>query len=162
ALAEKSYAEARTLLDGDSVEERRELARVSNNLGVLYKQLGRFDEAEKALEQALDLRRTLRQENPDRAETTQDIAATHYDQGTVLARIADQRSRACEAYREALTLQENLANGHKDNADYRRDQARTLNNLGILLHRVERKESEKAFLKAIDIYKELISNQQGV
>ena len=162
ALAETSYAEARTLLDGDSMEQRRELARVSNNLGVLYKQLGRFAEAEKALEQALDLRRTLRQESPDMAEVTQDLAATLYDQGTVLARIANQQSRAREAYREALNLQEDLANGHKDNANYRRDQARTLNNLGILLLRVQCKESEKAFLKAIDIYKELVSNNPGV
>ena len=162
AAAEKSYNEARDYLQGNEVEKRRELARVSNNLGVLLKKLGRYPEAEKTLQHALDLRRQLAREYPDQAEYAQDLAATLYHQGTVLARLANQRAKAEEEYREALEVQEDLARAHPDKPDYGRDQARTLNNLGILLWRVQPQEAEKSFRQSIHIYDKIISAHPDV
>ena len=161
AAAEKSYNEARDYLQGQEPEKRRELARVSNNLGVLLKKRGRYPEAEKALQQALDLRQQLAKEYPNQAEYGQDLAATLYNRGTVLAKLAS-RDKAKETYLEALKVQEGLARAHPDKPDYRRDQGRTLNNLGILFWRVEPPEAEKAFRKAIGIYKEIVNKNPDV
>jgi tetratricopeptide (TPR) repeat protein/tRNA A-37 threonylcarbamoyl transferase component Bud32 len=164
AAAGKSYVEARGRLDGDSAEQRRELARVSNNLGVLFKKLGRYPEAEKVLQEALNLRQQLAKENPANADASRDLAATFYTRGTVLAKLAQQRSQARQAYLDALKIQQDLAKAHPENAEYQSDRARTLNNLGILLFGVKNleAETEKAFRGAIAIYKELVNKNQGV
>jgi tetratricopeptide (TPR) repeat protein len=161
AAAETCYREALDYLTGDEVDKRRELARVNNNFGLLLKKLGRYPEAEKALQQALDLRQRLAKEYPDQAEYGQDLAATLYNRATVLAKLAD-RDKAKETYLEALNVQEELARAHPDKPDYRRDQARTLNNLGILFWRVEPPEAEKAFHQAIGIYKEIVNKNPNI
>jgi tetratricopeptide (TPR) repeat protein len=132
--AEQQYARALALLEQvpEGPERRRELARSANNLGTLLKKLNRFPEAEAAYRRALALREGLDQEFPDRPEYREELAATRYLLGALLAPQAGRQKDAEDCYADALAIQEGLAGQFPRQPEYRRDVARTRNNLGIL------------------------------
>jgi eukaryotic-like serine/threonine-protein kinase len=163
--AERSYQQARELLEGPAAEaeQRRELGRVLNNLGVLLKGLvGRTSESERALQEALALRLRVAEESSGNAEDRQAVAASYYNLGTVLARLPGQRKRAQEAYAKASTIQEALAAAQPDQLDFQRDRARTLNNLGILLSTSDSKAAEQELLRAMAVYETVVAKHPGV
>jgi eukaryotic-like serine/threonine-protein kinase len=163
--AERSYNEARGLLESantDPTEQQAELARVSNNLGTLLKQLGRFPDAEKSLREALSVRQRLLEEFPKKTEYSQNLATSWYDLATVLARMPKQRAQAQKAYEQALELQEQLAKAQPSIAKYQLDQARTLNNLGMLIWTVNADLAEVKFRQAIKIQEKLVQKHPKV
>jgi tetratricopeptide (TPR) repeat protein len=159
--AEKAYGRAIDMLkeETDSVEQQeRELGRTWNNLGVLLKKLGRTRaaEAESALRQALDIRQRLVERAAEERVYQQELAASHHDLGTVLARVPNQQAPAAAAYRAALRLQDNLV-AASPLPEYLRDRARTLNNLGVLLQYTDVKEAEKCLQQAERANQELVA-----
>jgi tetratricopeptide (TPR) repeat protein len=132
--AERQYARALALLAPapDAPEQRREWARSANNLGTLLKKQNRFDEAEDAYRSALRFRQSLAAEFADRPEYREELAATRYLLGALLAPQAGRQKDAEECYADALVIQEGLAGQFPRQAEYRRAVARTRNNLGIL------------------------------
>jgi eukaryotic-like serine/threonine-protein kinase len=158
AAAEQHYRQAIALEESSAAEpaQRQELARTSNNLGLLLKKLGRLPEAAQVLEQALSQRQQLADDYPDRPAYRHDLAASHSDLATVLTRRPGQRAQADQNYRRALTLQEELAKAYRDQPVYQQELARTLNRLAILTCGTDWTEAEQTFRRAIDIQMGLV------
>ncbi len=156
---EEAYGAGRTILSDlitqfpDNDQYRLDLATCMNNLGQLLKNAGRTPEAEKALREALELRRKATQgqgEQRDRLE---------------LANVADNlgglllgEGRYVEAdslFRESLSILEQLADSSSDPA-YQQTLARSRNNLGLLLSAVGRQEeAEQVYRQALDVLQQL-------
>jgi serine/threonine-protein kinase len=158
AAAEQSYSRARALfleMEPLTVEDRRELGQICNNLGVLLKRLGRYPEAEKFIREALARRKELGDDFQKRPEFQQDLAGSYYELGTVLARMPGQRAQAEKTYQKALDIQEKLSKSDSENVEFIRARARTLNNLGILLKFSRPTEARKAFEDAVALYEDV-------
>jgi tetratricopeptide (TPR) repeat protein len=83
-----------------------ELARTLNNLGILHSAGNRMEDARKAFEEALKIRRQLAQQNPETylralADTLNNLGILYHDQN----RVEDAR----KAYEEALDIYEDFA-----------------------------------------------------
>jgi tetratricopeptide (TPR) repeat protein len=165
AAAERSYQQARDLLSGPAAraDQRRELGRALNNLGVMLKGLtGRTRDAEKILQDALALRLQVSAEFAGNNEDRQAVAASYYNLGTVLARLPGERKRAQEDYDQASDIQQRLADIKPPQPDFQRDLARTLNQRGILLSTSDPKAAEKDFQEAIKKYKSVADDHPDV
>jgi len=167
AAAERSYLEAQELLaetSAKSARQQAELARVCNHLGVLLKRLGRLPAAEKSLRESLELRQQAVDAAPKQSGYLQDLAASWYDLGTVLARLPRQQEKAESAYREALRIQEDLCKSQPDDAGLQRERARTLNNMGKLFQNMKGKQKEAAasFQQAVEIHAKVVQKHPSV
>ncbi|HKM51811.1 MAG TPA: tetratricopeptide repeat protein, partial [Isosphaeraceae bacterium] len=136
---------------------RRDLLRSQLGLGVLYRKLHRFQEAEEQLQAAGTNSEPLASSAAlfDR----QMLAELAYQKGVLWARQAEargaletrksERARASEqAYREALRLQEVLVKEQPGRADLRAKLGRYRNNLGKLLHATGREDLAEIELRA--------------
>jgi eukaryotic-like serine/threonine-protein kinase len=165
--AEHAYRQALDLLDQDSgqpagANHRREQAKTWGNLGVLLKERKRFKETEAALVQASQLWGKLAAERPDEPDYQEQVAASWYHLGTVLARQAGRENKAEQAYQEALRRQQPLAQKGQ-RPDSLRSLARTFNNLGLLWQNMGKgKDAERAFQNAIDIQEGLVKKYPEV
>ena len=83
-------------------------------LGVLYRTLGKFDEALKEFKEANRL-------DPNDCEVVFDIAATYYNWGVDMIKIAEEKSETNDAYKEkfqaALPYMEKVTECKKDDAN---------------------------------------------
>jgi len=120
-------------------------------LGLLYKDLGRFEEAETAYTEALEIRKKLAEKNPDAYNP--DVATTQNNLGVLYWNLG-RFEEAETAYTEALEIRKKLA---KKNPDaYNPDVAMTENNLGNLYRNLGRfREAETAYIEALEIRKKL-------
>jgi tetratricopeptide (TPR) repeat protein len=87
------------------------LAMTLNNLGVLHRDQNRMDEARKAYEEALKIRRDLAQKNP---ETYLPYVATTLNNLGNLHRAQNRMDEASKAYEEALEIYERFARADPD------------------------------------------------
>jgi eukaryotic-like serine/threonine-protein kinase len=87
---------------------RAVLAGSYNNLGSMYRQLGRLAEAEVALKEAARLKERLASEHENLAEYQRSLAATYNNLGTVY-RVMNQAKASEDAFRKALVIYERLA-----------------------------------------------------
>lgn len=136
---------------------RRDLLRSQLGLGVLYRKLHRFQEAEEQLQAAGTNSEPLASSTAlfDR----QMLAELAYQKGVLWARQAEargalatrksERARASEqAYRDALRLQEELVKEQPGRADLRAKLGRYRNNLGKLLGATGREDLAETVLRA--------------
>ena len=120
-------------------------------LGLLYDDLGRFEEAEHTYKEALETYKELADKAPDVYNS--DVANTQNNLGVLYWKI--KRFEEAEiAYADALGIYRELANTNPD--AYNPDVAKTQNNLGIIYDDLGRfAEAEHAYTEALDIRKKL-------
>ena len=162
AEAERQYDAAVALLEQtpDGPDRRRKLARCCNNLGALLKKLNRFAEAEDAYRRALGLRNDLADE-ARRTDAREELAATRYLLGALLAPQAGRQKEAEEHYAAALAAQERLV---ADGPERSTTSAtwRTLNNLGILQVNGGHRAAAATFRRAADCQRRLVKHTPAV
>jgi tetratricopeptide (TPR) repeat protein len=140
-------------------EYRFLLARSLNNLGPLFRELGRLGEAEAAVRESLELREKLAAEDPA-ARYREDLAGGYNNLG-VLLRDAGKRADAEKAFRNSLALREGLAAEHPNVSRYRQELSSTHNNIGILLTELGA-DPEEAFRQALAVRKKLVADHPAV
>ena len=144
-------AYARALGIAQRQETVSKVAMTLNNLGVLHRAQNRMEEARKAHEESLKIRRALAEKNPD--TYLPDVAKTLNNLG-VLHREQNRMEEARKAYEESLKIRRALAEKNPDT--YLPYVANTLNNLGVL-HRAQNRmeEARKAYEEALKSYRAL-------
>jgi tetratricopeptide (TPR) repeat protein len=125
------------------------LAATLNDLGILHRNQNHMDDACKAFDEALRIRRQLAQKNPDRylpalAETLNDLGILHRNQ--------NHMDDAPKAFDEALKIRRQLSQYSPDR--YLPALAETLSNFGIL-HRSQNRmgDARKDFEEALALYR---------
>jgi len=127
------------------------IAMTLNNLGILFSDQNRQEDARTAYEEALKIRRELAARNP---ETYLPYVATTLNNLGVLFRAQNRQEDARTAYEEALKTYRELAARNPET--YLPDVAMTLNNLGVLLSDQNRQEDARtAYEEALKTYREL-------
>ncbi|MDR2496215.1 MAG: tetratricopeptide repeat protein, partial [Tannerellaceae bacterium] len=117
-------------------------ASVLNNLGNIFEQSNDYPEAEKAYAEALKIKRTLADEDPQTYKPT--LAVTLNNLGALHSKKGEYE-QADNYYKEALEIRRELAK--KDPDTYNPDLAITLNNLGCLHHDQEDYDQAKGYHK---------------
>ncbi len=144
--AEKLYEHLLTLVKTDHVKSS-----IYINLGQLYTDWNNFNEADKYLNQALEICERLAKDNPQVYEV--DLAATLNNLGTLYKHKANY-AEAEKYYMRSLNIRERLSNSNADN--HRADYAATLNNIGLLYYdKNDNQNTEQYFLQATEIYTQL-------
>jgi serine/threonine-protein kinase len=155
--AEKAYKDAILLLEPLAAkhpkvaEFRRDLGWAHHELGVLEKKSLRFEEAEKDLKSAKDIRKTLAVQNPDNPNDVRDAKDSVYWLGTLYAKQAQGQRDAAAAYQEAIAAETKLSAGYPNDPDYQRKLARYRNNKGMLLMGSEPRDAEEEFQAAFEV-----------
>jgi len=120
-------------------------------LGVLYYDLGRFEEAENAYKEALGIYIELADKYPD--VFNREVAMIQNNFGRLYGNLG-RFEEAENAYEEALEIYKELADKNPDM--YNPDVAMGQNNLGVLYQKLGRfEEAETAFTEALEIRKKL-------
>ena len=132
----RSYEQARAIYVGlvenhPGENYRLDLARIHNNLGLLYRETGRREEELAELTAALALRDRLVGKHPDVAEYQSDLAQTYNNLG-VYQRDADNPREALANFDQARDILRRLVREHKEEPRYRVALAAALHNLGQL------------------------------
>ncbi len=125
---------------------------ILNNLGNVYRDIRRFDDAEKAFETAVFFLEFLSSVNPH--AYLPELARTYNNYGLTLSIVDTMRAE--ELLRKALKIRRKLYK--KDPASYRHDVAQTENNLASLLsgiHKGKNHETESLFKEALKLRKTL-------
>jgi tetratricopeptide (TPR) repeat protein/tRNA A-37 threonylcarbamoyl transferase component Bud32 len=136
--AEQSFRQSLAILepltraDAANADFRRDHARAEHGLGVLMKELNRFDPGEDHLRRAIGLRTELAAGAAPRADDVQALADSRYQLGALLARRGARGDADAEAYRAALQVQVGLARQYADRPDFQSRLARYRNNYGML------------------------------
>ena len=153
-MQEKQMKRARELLeklkDYDLTPEHR--ANVLNRLGIAYRNLKRYDEAQEAYEEALTLRKKLAQNNPERYNL--DLAWTYNNLG-VLYKKLNALEEAKSMHFKAFELRKALA--EKDSEKYTFYVTCSMHNLGELYGSLKQTDkAKKYFEEAIKIRRKLL------
>ena len=162
ALQQNQYAEAESYYNlckdkiavlvktNPEVYESR-LADISNNLGLIYNNTQRFNESEKMLKAALEIRKRLADANPQAYEPY--LAASYNN----LANLYSDTQRFTESeqmHKDALEICKRLANANPQ--AYEPDLATSYISLANLYRKTQRfTESEKMYKAALEIRKRL-------
>ncbi len=151
----KCYMEAKRLVENMEDNHSGEYAAILNNIGALFIETRRVEEAEDCLQQALEMRRNLAEKDegrlPELAETLSNAAAFHGDKRNY--KLSE------DYYNEAISIFSKLA---QDNFFHKANLASTLNNYSIILKRTGRHhESENKLKEALEIFKELVEINKG-
>jgi len=131
-----------------------------SNLGIMYRRQNRLEEARKAFDEALEIRRKLSRLNAD--TYLPDVAETLNDLGNLLSD-QNRMQEALEDYDEALEIRRKLAQQKRQQKFdiYMPAVATTLNNLGILRRKQNRmEEARKAFDEALEIRRTLAQRME--
>jgi tetratricopeptide (TPR) repeat protein len=132
-------------------QNRIELARCYNNLGLLLAGQNRRNDAETAYRTVLRIYRETEVAAPDEPQRRRDLGGALGNFGLFLAG-AGRASEAEAAHREAEGVLGRLAAEHPDVPDYRKAQAWNLALLGSL----EGSGAEAAYCNSIDLYQTLV------
>jgi len=140
--AERMYLEAEKICEEEGDMEM--LAAIDNDLATLYYELGKYNEAKVKAEEALEIRRKLRNEE-DIAESLSTVSEIYVKLG--------EFDSAEECYVEAEKLYRNLS-GERES--FKLNLAILLSNFAMFRKKLGRySEAEKMFQEAIEIFKEL-------
>ena len=149
--AEKHYLSALEIYERLAKEDPAKysgyLARMYNNLGNLYSNLGQYDKAEKHYSGALEICERLAKGNP--AKYSGELAATYNNMGNLYSNLG-QYDKAEKYYSGALEIYERLA---KENpAKYSEGLAVACNNMGSLYRNLgQYDKAEEYYLRASEI-----------
>jgi serine/threonine-protein kinase len=166
SAAEGFYGKGLTVLqtlvedNGHTSEYEERLARGHEELGIVYADMGRLDQAEAEFRQTRDIEERLIESDPARAEHRQLLATAYTDLGNI-AYLTDRMDAAEAAYGQAVTIQEKLATEHRDEPQYQAALAKTYTNLGNLYGDTRRvPQSEATYKQALKI-QELLAERYG-
>jgi eukaryotic-like serine/threonine-protein kinase len=141
---------------------RRDLARALHGMGVVLKDVNRFQQADGTLRQAVRLREEIAIGPDPSAEDRQSLADSQYQLGALLARRGAGRSEET-AYRAALEVQQQLVVQYANRPEYRTTLARYRNNLAMLQNAAGRPEdAEKTLLATLALLSPSIVGTQAL
>ena len=141
AAALEQYRKSYTTYTALFGEESPQATSVANNIGMLLKNMGRYDEARRMLLENLRIRKA----NPS-AHSPKDVAVSYGNVGVLLQETGDLEG-AQEAFEKCLAIRQvELPESHPELADTRSNLAFIL----MLKGSFERAEAE--FLKCLDYY----------
>src|SRR5262249_52427190 len=140
-----------------------------NNLGLLFRETGRPEEAEKAYREALTVLKQSAADFPSlpagtssgggsRADFRQHMGGAYHNLGGLLATMG-RLSEAEAAYRDALAIKQQIAADFPTRPELRKDLATSQNALGHLLRaKGSLAQSEAAYRDALSIQKQLAAD----
>jgi tetratricopeptide (TPR) repeat protein len=135
---------------------------VYNNLGRLFRPLGRTGDAETAYLQALALQDKLVRENPRVADYRVDLATTQNNLGNLYCQ-TNEKDKAEDYYRKSLKGHESLVRDHPENSYYGRELARSYNGLGSLLAEAKRfQEAEPLLRQSAEVLQKLAEKEPRI
>jgi len=127
-------------------------ANVLNRLGILYRKLKAYNEAEKVYQRALALRAGLAKKNPK--SYTEDLAWTYNNMG-VLYQESNQTDKSEKALQRAYILRQKLAK--EDPKKYAHHLSCSRHNLGELYSRMHQyKKAEALLLSSLEARRKLV------
>ncbi len=133
---------------------RQELASAQHGLGVLYKNLNRFGEAEISFREAIRIRQPLVSDG--NSDATRMLDESRYFLGAVLAKLGGRTAEAKGLYESAIASQKRLISGLAAKPEQREKLARYLNNLAILQAGTgDPVDALKTAKEGLDVYKNL-------
>ncbi|MGA9578777.1 MAG: tetratricopeptide repeat protein, partial [Terrimicrobiaceae bacterium] len=137
--------------------DNAQAAATLSNLGVLHSHQNRLEEARKAYEEALKIRRQLAQIDPE--THLPEVANTLNNLGLLHSR-QNRLEEARNVYEEALQIRRQLARNNPET--YLPEVAMTLNKLGVLHSDGNRmEEARNAYEEALKSYRELAQSNAG-
>jgi tetratricopeptide (TPR) repeat protein len=156
-MKEKQMPRSRVLLEKLRWDDltREQKANVFNRLGIVYRNVKRYDEAKEMYEKALALRKALAKENPDKYNL--DLAWTYNNLG-VLYKKLNLIKEAERMHYKAFSLRKGLV--EKNANKYTFYVTCSMHNLGELYSGMhETDKAKKFFESSIKIRRELLSTQ---
>jgi serine/threonine-protein kinase len=150
-------------VEGKEPEVQAERARAFHSLGRLYYNSERYDKAETAYQQALDMARKVAAGPRGVTGHRYLLAKTLSDLGTLYQYRIDRQDQAVKAYQEAVTIWRELTASHPGNNDFRAGLASVLQSLGTFYHEIGRNgRAEEVNGEALAIIRELLAGQPHV
>ena len=134
---------------------RWQLARTSNNLGVLLLAKRRLPDAEVAARKALKLQEALSVEYPNVPAYAQELVAAQANLGLILQERVPEEAE--QEYRKALKRLESLAARWPNMPDMLYRTALTYLNLAVLLAKGDPAEAERTYHQALEIQDRLVA-----
>jgi tetratricopeptide (TPR) repeat protein len=137
AEAEAPLLKARAILEplaaghADRAEYQADLADCYDNLGHVWQQTGRPDQAEEAYGLSLKIRQRLARERPEDQQYQDKLAASHNNLAVLYER-TKRADRAEGEYEEALAIRDRLLRAHPNVSEYRRAVGLCHSNMGWL------------------------------
>jgi eukaryotic-like serine/threonine-protein kinase len=157
-LNQLHYREAEDAFADAPPTHRQELAAAENNLGVLFLQMNRLSEAEKAHNRTLTLRNQLVADFPLVPEFRQDLAASLINLAGVW-KLTNRIPKAEKSYCDARDLLQVLAQSYPELPRNRYLLAKTYCGLALLQQDDRRPdEAIESFGEAVAIYKKLVAD----
>jgi serine/threonine protein kinase/tetratricopeptide (TPR) repeat protein len=163
--AEAAYEQARDIFERLTKEAERQkkeeveseiwLADLYFNQSTLYRDTGRFSEAETALKKARAIQEKLVKRYSHEPDAHKYLADTYHHLG-ILYSTTNQLKKAEDAFNHAYTIHRWLAGRHPEVPQYQFDLASTWANLGLVYGNTGRlKEAENTFLQIRGLYEKL-------
>ena len=151
-------AEIYAMDPGESIQKRiSALGHSLHNLGVSWRNLGKYSEAADADQEAVKLRRELVIQDPDRY--TSDLAYSLHKLGIDLGKLG-KHAEAIDADEEAVKLRRELVTQDPDR--YTSHLADSLQNLGVHLRNLDKHaEAVDADEEAVKLRRELVTQNPG-
>ena len=134
------------------------VAMTLNNLGTLFSDMGRIDDARNRYEGALKICERLLKGDSGNVTYQSDVAGILNNLGALLSRMG-RIDDAKERYEGALEICERLLKGDSENTTYQSDVAMTMNNLGTLLSDMGRiDDAKERYEGALEMYERLLES----
>ncbi len=131
-------------------EDQFGLAMMTHNVGDTLSHLGKLDEAEASLLEALDLATPVLESTPDDPERLMQTCRMHNSAGTHFGFRRGKWQRCYELYKASSDLAERLVQVQPQRHRSLQERARQSMNLGLALYQLKRfDESEQAFVSAL-------------
>ncbi|MBL8798334.1 MAG: protein kinase [Planctomycetia bacterium] len=130
-------------------EVRQQAGQAYQQVGNVYRMLGRFPDAEVAYRNSMERFEALTKEFPQEPDYRRDLALTYFDRGQ-LQRTRGKLAEAEQDDRAAIAIQDKLAAEFPKQADYRHELSKSLNDLALVLLRTGKpEEAEKSYRQAL-------------
>ncbi|MCH8922775.1 MAG: serine/threonine protein kinase [Planctomycetes bacterium] len=160
-LQEQLIADNKNEKNGDVSDPLYDLALTHNNLGLLYSQTGRANEAQNAFDRALAMQTKLVAQQPDDRGRLASLAAT-YNNVSHLQRASDVEA-ARRANQRAIGILEKLHETHPQAARHQNELAICYSNFGALDAQAgKHSEAGESYRKAISLQQQLRRKAPGV
>jgi len=156
-VATEKILRAASLHGDTSEQERKEVAKILNNLGYRLSSLGRREEALRATEEAIVILRLLATQKPD--TFLPDLARALNNLGKMLRELG-QREEALRATEEAVDILRQFATQRPE--DFLPDLAKSLNTLGSILSGLSQwEEALNTTEEAVGVFRQLATQRPG-
>jgi tetratricopeptide (TPR) repeat protein len=143
---------------GTDPELRQATGRAHFRMGQIYRQLGRYAEAEQAYQDAITWQQRLSQDHPSNPLYQKELADSHNWLGE-LYRTTSRFSQATAQYSQALNLQEHLTTDHPHEVAYWEQKARSHYNQGLVHQDTNRLDQA---IEALDTAIAILTKLTGV